>query len=185
MTPGDVLEFQGETSLLLRGNRNVGIPFPKKQGNRPTSQVEYRKNGALLELWRETPCSSRVGTGILGSFLSCIKGVKYPFMFQEGTGVSLVTLLWKRASSHVKGKISWFFSSCGRMLGFPLDFQQGPQGSACVALEKSFIFSSCAEHVSIPLKSLPANRVVSRMQFVNSVFVTGGDRDLGFPIKVQ
>ena len=36
-TPGDALEFQGETGLLLRGNGRVGIPFPKKQGNRPSS----------------------------------------------------------------------------------------------------------------------------------------------------
>ena len=32
-TPGVLLEFQGETSLLLRGNSNIRIPFPMKQGN--------------------------------------------------------------------------------------------------------------------------------------------------------
>ena len=42
--------FQGETGLLLRGNSNVGIPFPKKQGNQPSSGVEEGHNGALLEL---------------------------------------------------------------------------------------------------------------------------------------
>ena len=84
-TPGDVLEFQGETSLLLRGNGNDGIPFQMKQGNRPSTQVEEGENGALLKLWRETRFSFGVGMGILGTFLSCIKGVKYPFTFQEGT----------------------------------------------------------------------------------------------------
>ena len=79
-----MLEFQGETGLLLRGDGNVRIPFPTKQGNRPSSRVEEGENGALLELWRETRCSSQVGTGISGTFLSCIKGVKYPFVFQEG-----------------------------------------------------------------------------------------------------
>ena len=83
-TPGDVLEFQGETSLLLRGNGNVGIPFLMKQGNRLSSLVEEGENRALLELWYETRCSSLVGMGISGTFLSCIKGVKYPFTFQEG-----------------------------------------------------------------------------------------------------
>ena len=42
----------------------------------------------LLDLWHETQCSSRVGTGISVDFLSCIKGVKYTFAFQEGTWYS-------------------------------------------------------------------------------------------------
>ena len=37
MTPGVPLEFQGETSLLLRCNRNVGIPLQTKQGIGPSS----------------------------------------------------------------------------------------------------------------------------------------------------
>ena len=39
---------------------------------------------ALLELWWETRCSSRVETGMSGNFLSCLNGVKYPFEAQEG-----------------------------------------------------------------------------------------------------
>ena len=38
----------------------------------------------LLELGHETRYSSRVGTSISGTFLSCIKGVEYLFTFQEG-----------------------------------------------------------------------------------------------------
>ena len=56
-----------------------------KQRNRHSYRVEEDKKGALLELWRENQCSSHVGTGISGTFLSCMKGVKYPFLFQEGT----------------------------------------------------------------------------------------------------
>ena len=40
MIPGNVPEFQGETGLLLRYDRNFVIPFPTKQGNRPSSPVE-------------------------------------------------------------------------------------------------------------------------------------------------
>ena len=76
-TPAEALEFQGEPGLFLC-NGNVGIPLPTKQWNRP-SQVEEGDNGAFLELCRETRCSSPVGTGILGIFLSCIKGVQYLF----------------------------------------------------------------------------------------------------------
>ena len=56
-----------------------------KQTNRHSNRVEEDKKGALRELWRENQCSSHVGTGISGTFLSCMKGVKYPFSFQEGT----------------------------------------------------------------------------------------------------
>ena len=79
-----MLEFQGETGFLLRSHSNFGIPFPMKQRNQYSSRVEEGENEALLELWCETQCSSHVGTGISGTFLSCIKGVKYPFTFQEG-----------------------------------------------------------------------------------------------------
>ena len=37
----------------------------------------------------------------------------------------------------------------------PLELQRGSQGPACVASEKSGLFSSCEGPVGIPLKSLP------------------------------
>ena len=40
--------------------------------------------GALLELWRDPRCSSRVQMGMSGNFLSCLKGVKDHFGAQEG-----------------------------------------------------------------------------------------------------
>ena len=100
MTPGEVLEFQSETGLLLTCDGNVGIPFLTKQGNQP-SQVEEGGNGALLELCRETWCSAPVGTGISGIFLICIKGVPYPLAFQQATwDSSRDTALEKGLISH-------------------------------------------------------------------------------------
>ena len=78
-TPVEALEFQGEPGLLLCDG-NVGIPLLMKQYNR-ASRVEEGDNGAFLELCHETRCSSPVGTGILGIFLSCIKGVQYLLAF--------------------------------------------------------------------------------------------------------
>ena len=40
---------------------------------------------ALLELWWETRCFSRVGMGILAKSRSFRKGVQYCFVFQVGT----------------------------------------------------------------------------------------------------
>ena len=95
MTPGVLLEFQGETGLLLRCDGNIGIPLQTKQGIGPSSRDEEGKPGLLLSCGGKL-CVPLEGTGILGTFLSCIKGVKYPFMFQEGTwGFSLDTALEK------------------------------------------------------------------------------------------
>ena len=43
------------------------------------------EKGAHLDLWWETQHSPRVGMDINGNFWSFIKGVKYPFEFQERT----------------------------------------------------------------------------------------------------
>ena len=64
----------------------------------------------------------------------------------------------------------------GGCRGAPLELQRGSQGPAHVASEKSGLFSSCEGPVGIPLKSLPVNRAVSRVQSGNSVFLSGGDR---------
>ena len=95
MTLGVLLEFQGETGLLLRCDGNIGIPLQMKQGIGPSSRDEEGKPGLLLSCGGKL-CVPLEGTGILGTFLSCIKGVKYPFMFQEGTwGFSRDTALEK------------------------------------------------------------------------------------------
>ena len=42
------------------------------------------KNGALLELWQDPRCSSRVETIMSGNFLRGINGVKDHFEGEEG-----------------------------------------------------------------------------------------------------
>ena len=42
------LEFQGESSLLLRCDRNIGIPLQMKQGIGPSSRDEEGKLGLFL-----------------------------------------------------------------------------------------------------------------------------------------
>ena len=45
----------------------------------------------------------------------------------------------------------------GGCRGVPLELQWGSQGLACIASEKSGLFSSCEGPVRIPLESLPGN----------------------------
>ena len=49
-----------------------------------------------------------------GNFLSCSKGVKEPLEFQTLGVIRLETPQQKWASSHLEGRTSWIFSSCGR-----------------------------------------------------------------------
>ena len=63
--------------------------------------------------------------------------------------------------------------------------EMGPSVTTLIATEKSGLYSSCEGHIEIPLESLSANRALSRVQSVDSVFRIGIDRDLGLPIKLQ
>ena len=53
MTSGVPLEFQGETGLLLRCDRNVRIPLQKMQGNGPSYRDEEGKMGLFLSCGRK------------------------------------------------------------------------------------------------------------------------------------
>ena len=75
--------------------------------------------------------------------------------FKREGGISLKTPQWKRASFHVEGRISCFFSSCGRNLGVPLELGLGPQGPDRVASGKSSLHASFEGPLGIPLQSLP------------------------------
>ena len=64
----------GTLQFLCRESRGIDPHLEMRRGK-----------GAQTEVCRETPCSSRPGTAMLVNILSFIKGVKYPFTFQEGT----------------------------------------------------------------------------------------------------
>ena len=76
-------------------------------------------------------------------------------MLKREGRISLATPQWKRTSSHVEGRISWFLSSCSMKLGVPLDLRRGPQGPAHVASGKSSLCASCEGPLGIPLQSVP------------------------------
>ena len=73
---------------------------------------------------------------------------------REG-GISLEMLTQKTAISRVEGRISWFFSSCGRKRGIPLKLSRGPQGPARVASRKASLHASCEGPLGIPLHLVP------------------------------
>ena len=76
------------------------------------------------------------------------------------------------------------FGEDGFQILMPLELRRGPQGPLLLP-QRSQVSLSCEGQVGIPLQSLPANRALSRVQSVDSVFLTRVDRDLRLPIKLQ
>ena len=68
-------------------------------------------------------------------------------------GISLKMPQLKRASSRVERRISWFFSSCGRKLGVPLELRLRRQVPDHVSSGKSSLHASCEGPLGIPLQS--------------------------------
>ena len=101
------------------------------------------KTGALIELWWDPRCYSRVEIAMWGNFRSCLKCVKDPFEAQEGRW----DFTWDTAAE--KGLIlHWrenlqVFLEFGSKLGVPLELWQGPQGPTLGASGKSSRHASC------------------------------------------
>ena len=60
----------------LEVRRECQDSFPDEAGKGILISTRGEKNGALLSLWLDPQCSSRVDTGMSGNSLSCIKSVK-------------------------------------------------------------------------------------------------------------
>ena len=84
------------------------------------------------------------------NFLSCIKGVKYRFEFQEGTWDFSRDAAVGNGLIGNDGETSWFFSSCGWIL----ELRRGFKGASRVAPGKSNLHSSCEGELGIALESL-------------------------------
>ena len=85
--------------------------------------------------------------------------------------ISLETPQQKRASSCIERRISWFFASCSRKHGVPLELGGGLQGPAHVASGKSSFLASCEGSLGIPLQSVPGPRSSSGAEAATSGFL--------------
>ena len=99
--------------LILRCEGNAGNSFPSTHGKDPSSRARSWKRGSS-GCGRDSSASSRVETSMSGNFLSCSKGVKDLWMFQRLGVISLDTPQQKWASSRLKGRTFWIFSSYGK-----------------------------------------------------------------------
>ena len=96
--------------------------------------------------------------------------------------ISLEVPQWKRASSHLEGRMSWCFLSCGSKLGVPLELRWVPQRHACKASGTSSLHTSCEGPLGIPLQLLPGPRSSSGVEVRTSGFLSHAIIDLGVPL---
>ena len=56
---------------------------------------------------------------------SSVKQIKAPYVFDWEQGIALHAMQGILASSLSEGKVSWFFSSCGGIMGYILELRHG------------------------------------------------------------
>ena len=92
------------------------------------------------------------GDGYVGELLVLPQGCQKPFQGSRGKveflservpEVPAETPQGKEASSHIEGRISWFYSSWGKEIGVPLKLQRGPLGTRSCSLRKARLHVNC------------------------------------------
>ena len=122
-------------------HRNSAVASSKKShlscmmGNGGLLSIQYRGVRNHLDFIWDTPsnftflwlyqCHSRLVRVILGTLGSSIKQIKAPYVFDWEPGIALHATQRNRASSLAEGEVSWFFSSCGGILGYILELRRG------------------------------------------------------------
>ena len=117
--------------------------------------------------------------GDVGNFVRCVKCVRDHFGFRRKDGFSLEKPQRKRALARVEGRISCFFSSCGRV---PLELKRGHQGPAPVTSRRSSLHGSRKGPIVFPLQSLPELMSSSGVEAGTSGFLSKADMDLRVPL---
>ena len=86
-------------------------------------------------------------TVFLWTLWSTIKQIKAPYMFDWEHGMSLHAMQGNRASFLYEGEVSWFFSSCGRNLGYIFELRRVRPFETQVCSVKSILLFSYDGHL--------------------------------------
>ena len=101
--------------------------FLTKQRNGPSSRDEQGKTGLFLSCGRTLGVPLEWRRACQGTSCVALRMSRTLSRLKRESGISVETAQWKRASSRIEGRISWFFSSCG-MLG---DSMGNPSHDKC------------------------------------------------------
>ena len=94
------------------------------QGKLASSQFDFGYTEQFC-LPRVTSMFFSTCDSVVGSLWSSIKKIEAPYVFEWENAIVLDTMQGNRATSGGEGKVSWVFSSCGRNLGYILEFRRG------------------------------------------------------------
>ena len=164
MTPRDTLKFQGETSLPLRYDMKVGIPFLMTQGNQHSSRVQKGENGLFLSWGMKLGVPLEWGR-YLGDHPELHNGYRVPF------GVSRRNVGF--LSRHCSGK------------GPHLTLRGESHGFSRVGAGSLGFFLSCDGDLRYPLVLPPRNLVSFRVARGSSGFLSSGCRRKGPCLEVS
>ena len=122
------------------------------------------------------------GDGYVGELLDLHQGCQEPFRGSRRK-VGYLSRCCSRKGPHftLRGRISFFSSSCRKKVGIPLELRLEPQGPTRIASGKSSHHASCEGPLRIPLQSLPGPRSSSEVEARTSGFHSSADMDLGVP----
>ena len=121
----------------------------------------------------------------LGTLWISIKEVNDAFMSDVEHGIALLPVHSYRASSDHEGVVTWFFSSCGGILGYIFELRQGWRFKTHVCSVTAGLLSSCEGHLRILLEAFNGNRDASRFEVGDPVSLSSCYRDIWIPINFQ
>ena len=124
-------------------------------------------------------------TVFLGTLWSSIKEVKAPYVFDGEHRNALHTMQENLASSHSEGEVSWFFASCGRILGYILNLQRGWPFKTHVSSATSGLMSTYEGHFRNLFEAWQGNRHASRGEAGDPGSLSSCHSDTGIPINFQ
>ena len=100
-----------------------GMALEPMKGNQASSRVDLG-NTELFPIPAVTSVSFWTLTVFLGTLWSSMKQIKSPSVFDWEQEIVLQAMQGNRSSAQGEGEVTWFFSSCGRNLGYIIELGQ-------------------------------------------------------------
>ena len=106
-------------------------------------------------------------------------------MLDEEHGTALHAVQGNRPSTRSTGDISWFFSSCGGIMGYILELQSGWPFKTRVCSVMSGLLSGYEGHLSNILEAWQCNTDASQGEAGDPESLSRCHIDIGIPISFQ
>ena len=106
-------------------------------------------------------------------------------MFDGDNGIAVHAMQGIQASSRGKWEVSWFFSSCGGILGYVLELRRGWPLKTAVVSATSRLLSCYVGHLRNLFEAWQGNRDPSLGEARDPGSLSSCHRDIGVPINLQ